>query len=778
MFIKDTLKTPPQKKSTSDKYKEDKKWFKDCVDGYEYQALYYEQELHRKMNVHFRLDEGEVDQEEMAAVFNPMGLSDATFPSAIKNYPIAVPKIDLLVGEESKRRFDWTVRSKNPGSEGSSVSQLVEMFMEIAIDEFKKETTDEKELEQKIKEYARFTKYRFKDINEITANKILNYLSRNYTLPYQFNKGMRYALVGTREVYRVDVEGDEPVAKVCDPRNIFRIKSGDSERIEDSEAIVEITYEPISRIIDTFYDYLSPDEIDKLEAGQWGTNGRADDLLGYKHTYPLVYSNIDFSNGAGFMDIRDFNGTNFKLGLPYDTMGNVRVVRVRWIGRKKIGIVTYFDANGDKDEKVVSEYYKVDAPAGETVKWMWINEAYEGTKIANSIYIKLQPRPVQMRHYNNKSKCFLGYVGSDYGKSLMGRMEPYQYLYNVYMNKLEMLFAKYKGPIYELDISKVPDEWDMEMWMYYADVLGWAVIDPMNEGKKGAAMGKLAGGFNTTGKVMDPRIGDYIQQTIQMLQHIEHQMGNIAGVSEQRQGQIENRETVGGVERSVTQSSHITEKWFLLHDDTKKRVLAALLDTAKYIWSKKKSVKLSYIMDDMSRDFIEFNGEDLASTEQDIFISDSNRDREIRETIKQLAQPYVQNGAGSMIIDLMKTDSISEMSLILKEQEELMQQRQQQAEEQKYKAEEAKRMQELKMKADELEFKYKELEEKMALEYAKLEAMSGQSVSDPTKERQVAAIEKKVDADTQIKQQQLAEQQRHNQAAEEIGKRKINNTGK
>ena len=87
--------------------------------------------------------------------------------------------------------------------------------------------------------------------------------------------------------------------------------------------------------------------------------------------------------------------------------------------------------------------------------------------------------------------------------------------------------------------------------------------------RKGAATGKLAGSFNTTGKVLDPRVGDYIQQTIGMLTYIEKQIGIISGVSEQRQGQVENRETVGGVERSVTQSSHITEKWFLLHEETK-----------------------------------------------------------------------------------------------------------------------------------------------------------------------------------------------------------------
>lgn len=772
MFSKDTLMTPPQKKSTKEKYSDDKQWFKDCMDAYEYQALYYEQEIHRKMIVHFNMDNGEIDQNEMEKVFNPLGLGGNTAPSSIKNFPIVVPKIDLLVGEEAKRRFDWTVRSMNPASESNGTSELFNMFINIAIDEFKKETTDEKELEQKIKEYARFAKYKYKDLNEITATKILTYLVRNYVVPYQFNKGFRNALVAAREIYRIDIEGNEPILKVCDPRNVFLIKKGDSERVEDAEAIIEITYESVGKIIDAFYDEISPEDLESLEKGQWRTGkGNQPGNLGYSHKLPPIFSNLDFGNGPGFTDINDFNNTNFKLGLPYDMQGNVRVVRGRWMGRKKIGIVTFFDENGDEDEKTVSEYYKIDKDAGETVRWIWVNEAYEGVKIADHIYFKLQPRKVQMRNYDNKSKCFLGYVGSDYGKSLMGRMESYQYLYNVYMNKLETLFNKYKGPIYELDISKVPDEWEMDTWLYYAETMGWAVIDPMNEGKKGAAMGKLAGSYNTTGKVLDPRVGDYIQQTIQMLQHIEHQVGSIAGVSEQRQGQIENRETVGGVERSVTQSSHITEKWFFLHDETKKRALAALLDTAKQLWSKNKSKKLSYVMDDMSRDFIEFNAEDFASTEQDIFISNSNHDAKISDLIESLGQSFVQNGMGSILIELMQTNSIAEKNLIMKEQEERIQQQAQMAKEQQSKIAQMQAEQQANEKQAELDFKYKELEMKVELEYAKLEATTGKDMEpDDTKERQVALAEKKAGDDLSLKQQAQAETVRHNQASEQISK--------
>src|SRR6056297_4330884 len=96
-----------------------------------------------------------------------------------------------------------------------------------------------------------------------------------------------------------------------------------------------------------------------------------------------------------------------RYALPYDLEGNVRVIRARWLGRRKIGRLTYFDENGDEQERLVPESYKIDKEAGEQVKWIWINEAYEGTKLGEDIYVKLQPREIQMRHFNNKSKCFL-----------------------------------------------------------------------------------------------------------------------------------------------------------------------------------------------------------------------------------------------------------------------------------------------------------------------------------------------------------------------------------
>ena len=778
------LHFPAQKIPTS---KKTKQWYIDCINGAEVVGLNRNLEEHRKMEVWNNMDNDIIDADEVEEIFNPMQLENAVFPASMKNYPLSVPKIDLLQGEEIKRRFDWNVRAKNLDTYSSYQSTLSDMLMEMLIDELTNEAFSEQEAQQRITRFGKYAAYEWKDKHELTATRVLQYLWREQDLRDNFSKTFRDALVFGKSIFRVDVEGEEPIATRVDPRSVFAVRRGDSERIEDSDIVMEITYEAVGKVIDEFYDYLKPSEIDSIESAHRLTS--QGNSLGYSHQLPPIYSNLDFGNGDGFVDITEFNQSSYKFGLPYDNEGNVRVVRARWLGRRKIGRLTYFDENGDEQERLVPESYKIDKEAGEQVKWIWINEAYEGTKIGEDIYVKMQPREVQMRHFGNKSKCFLGYVGTDFGKSLMARMEPYQYLFNVYMYRLEMVLAKYKGPIYELDVSKVPDDWEIDKWMYYAEALGWAVTDPFNEGKKGASTGKLAGNFNTTGKVLDPNIGSYIQQIVMMLQYIEKMIGDISGVNDQRLGQVDNRETVGGIERAVTQSSHITERWFFVHDEMKKRVMLALLDTAKYAWRKYDSKKLNFVLDDMSRQFIEFNGDDIASTEFDLFITNSSKDMEIRQVLKQLSQAAVQNGASmGIIIDVLRSDSITEMSRkIEREEQERLERDEQQAQlnretqERIAQAEQASKEAEREMQRYEIDTKAETERYKADLQYQKDimttdEELQNQKLDLEQRKHQADTDEER--AKIELEQKQLQETIRHNKATEEISRKsKMSNNG-
>lgn len=766
----------PAQKVTSKERDED--WFHKCVQAAE-KLIYLhnegEVELKRKMQVWYDLDKDIIDENEIERVFNPMQLKDVTFPAAIKNYPLTTPKIDLLQGEEIKRKYDWAIISQNEDAHSVYTQKLRDELITLAVKHAQGEIEDPKEVEKRTSEIIKYYSYEYKELHELTANRILKYLWREQDMQEKFTKGFRDALISSREIYRVDDFGGEPTVLKCDPRNIFALRRGGSQKIEDADIIVEIEYAPIGQLIDEFHSDLTPDQIDDLESGyRTMGSGQTNGILNHINRPPILYTNAGFAPTDVTRPIEEMQPL-YTYGMPYDIKGNARVVRVRWLGRRKLGKLTYFDENGDEQVKLVSEFYKANKTLGETVTWFWVNEALEGTKLGHDIFVRTRVRPLQMRHFDNPSKCFLGYVGTDYTESMMKRMEPFQYLYNIYMRRLDLAIARYHGPIYELDLAKKPDDWDVEQWMYYAEVLGYMVVDSFNEGQKGASMGKLAGGVgNTSGKVLNADIGNYIQQIVMMLGYIESQLGKIAGVTEQRQGQISNRETVGGIERAVQQSSNVTEKWFFIHDQTKRRVLQALLDTAKQIWSTKNSIKLNYIMDDMSRQFISFNGSEFASGEYDIFSSSSTENQEIRELIKSLSHAAVQNGASmSLPIQILKSDSIADMTRKLERDETDRQQREAESQDKQMKSQEQMNQAIIADKEKDRELKYYEIDKKFEAATMNIQEPTEELPEDNTLELQKLDLDRnKVSQDSDIKRAQLAETKRHNLEQEKISKMK------
>ena len=660
---------PAQKMSSKQKNED---WFKRCVDAGE-SMLYYRNGLNREKQLeierNYNIYDGIAIPEDMEKVFNPMDIEGITFPSEAKNYPICAPKIDLLIGEEYLRKDNWIIRSINESAISSKQEYQQKMLMDMVQEYVKSESFDEESAQKEIQKLGKYLKYTWKDMAELTASRLLHYTYKEQNLKKKFNEGMQDLLISSREIYRIDEAANELIVEKVDPRNLHMMGLSKNFRVEDSDIIIHIQYLPIGKVVDEFHEYLSSEDIAFLEGGIADKQGNS--VLNYSYVNPRMYYPLSVSEQDPRMIEVDNGYTNYGFVGPFDSRGNVRVVRLRWRGRRKLGKVTYIDDHGDSQEKWVSEYYKIDKSMGETVKWIWVNEAYEGTKLAGKIYVKMQPRKVQIRGLNNKSKCDLGFIGTDCGVSMMSRMAPFQFAYNIYMRRLELLVARFGGPIIELDTSKIPDDWDLDKWMYYLHILGYMVVDPFNEGKKGAAQGKLAGNMTaTSNRAISPEIGQFIQQNIAMLNYIENQLGAIAGVSKQREGEVDNRETKGGVERAVTQSSHITEKWFTVHEDTKRRVLQACVDMAKQIY-KGKNLKADFILDDTSRMMLDINGDDLANADLDLFVNSSSDDMKIRQSLEGLAQAFAQNGSSaSTLLNVLKSESIAEMTHILEEDEE------------------------------------------------------------------------------------------------------------
>ena len=703
-------------------HRKTKKWRKQIVDWADSKTFFNyspvrNSVIHKKIN--YDLLNGKLHMQDLEMVINPENQSAGFIPDKIQHYPIMNSKLNVLRGEESKRVFDFRVIITNPNSiseiENAKKEELLQRLQQMMANSAQSEEEFNQELE-KLNDY--FT-YEWQDYREIRANALLNHYVKEYNMPLLFNNGFMDAMTVGEEIYQCDIVGGEPVIMKVDPLKIRIFKSGYSNKIEDADMIILEDYWSPGQIIDTFYDVLTQKDIEYIEKAPY-TLGQAsadsmdniDDRAGFVNNY-MIGDEITSQEGFFWDPLGTADGVNSSL-LPFDMIGNIRVLRVYWKSRRRIKKVKSYDPEtGEEMFNFYPETYVINKDNGEEEQILYINEAWEATKIGEKIYVNMRPKVVQYNKLSSPSRCHFGIVGSIYNLngnrpfSLVDMMKNYNYLYDVVHDRLNKFMAKNWGKILRLDIAKIPKGWDIEKWMYYAKANGLAVEDSFREGNIGAATGKLAGAMNNASSgIIDAEFGNSIQSQINLLEFIKMEMSDVAGISRQREGQISNRETVGGVERATLQSSHITEYLFIQHDDVKKRALECFLETAK-IALKGRSKKFQYILSDSSMRVMDIDGDEFAESDYGLLVDNGQGTQELSQKLDMLAQAALQNQtlSFSTIMKLYNSSSLAEKQRIVENDERKIQERNAQAQQQQLEVQqqEAQMKQEAEMAKMELE---------------------------------------------------------------------------
>ena len=703
-------------------HRKTKKWRKQIVDWADSKTFFNyspvrNSVIHKKIN--YDLLNGKLHMQDLEMVINPENQSAGFIPDKIQHYPIMNSKLNVLRGEESKRVFDFRVIITNPNSiseiENAKKEELLQRLQQMMANSAQSEEEFNQELE-KLNDY--FT-YEWQDYREIRANALLNHYVKEYNMPLLFNNGFMDAMTVGEEIYQCDIVGGEPVIMKVDPLKIRIFKSGYSNKIEDADMIILEDYWSPGQIIDTFYDVLTQKDIEYIEKAPY-TLGQAsadsmdniDDRAGFVNNY-MIGDEITSQEGFFWDPLGTADGVNSSL-LPFDMVGNIRVLRVYWKSRRRIKKVKSYDPEtGEEIFNFYPETYVIDKDNGEEEQILYINEAWEATKIGEKIYVNMRPKVVQYNKLSSPSRCHFGIVGSIYNLngnrpfSLVDMMKNYNYLYDVVHDRLNKFMAKNWGKILRLDIAKIPKGWNIEKWMYYAKANGLAVEDSFREGNIGAATGKLAGAMNNASSgIIDAEFGNSIQSQINLLEFIKMEMSDVAGISRQREGQISNRETVGGVERATLQSSHITEYLFIQHDDVKKRALECFLETAK-IALKGRSKKFQYILSDSSMRVMDIDGDEFAESDYGLLVDNGQGTQELSQKLDMLAQAALQNQtlSFSTIMKLYNSSSLAEKQRIVENDERKIQERNAQAQQQQLEVQqqEAQMKQEAEMAKMELE---------------------------------------------------------------------------
>lgn len=671
---------PAQKKLLSEKTP---KWGEECIEA-ALTITYGDTSKIRKTRyakqLNYDLINGIIDEADIERAFNPMGIKGVQFPAKIQNYPIEITKFNVLKGEEGKRRFDFKLRSVNPDAISQKQFMMREQIFGLISEEVTGSGYNEEQVARRLKQLQHYHQYEMQDYGEVMGQRVLDYFWYTQKLKDIFSDSFYDVLVGAEEIFGVEITHGEPVVSKRNILNISTFGMGDSVKVEDSEMIIDSGFVPIGKVIDDYWDVLTPAEIDELETGTRENRYGANIVF----SGPIDKDQPDMVGlGATQLITVDGVAANY-FGGNFDQDGNIFVAKVVWKSRRKIGKLTYYDPNGDEQETIVDENFPMDQfeNLGWKIDWRWINEWWQGHKIGGNMFKRIEPLPRIGSKFSNPSICLPPYIGTIYSigggqsVSLMDRVKPYKYLYNVYMRRTELASARNKGVIAELDLAEIPDGWDEELVMMYAEANGYMVTDSFKEGKKGLAQGKLIGTVKQrNSNVMNLNSADVIRANLELARYVKNELGEIAGITPQREGQIDNRETFGGVERSVTQSSHITEEWFRVHDNTKLRVLECLLETAKYAWKNATGdnvKKLQYVDDGMITHLFEVDGRKFAETEYGYYVSNGQNDAELISAIKSLAQAALQNDKATFkdLFTIYRDTSVAGMIRKLEDSEE------------------------------------------------------------------------------------------------------------
>ena len=676
-----------------------KNWRKQCVDFAD-SKLHFNYNLIRNSVIHQKINydlvAGKLHMQDLELICNPDNLKADFIPNKIQHYPIINAKLNVLKGEEIKRDFNYKVIVTNPNAiseiEENKKKEMFQKLQELVQDS----SISEEEFQAGIQEVQKYYTYEWQDFKEIRGNCTLKHYSKECDFPEIFNNGFMDGMIIGEEIYQCDIVGGEPTLERLNPLKVRVFKSGYSNRIEDADMIILEDYWSPGKVIDRYYDSLSAKDIQYLENyPQHFSQGAVDNMDNIDERFGFVNYNMltdVIGDSTMFFDpFGEYTDSTSNDLLPFDLNGNVRVIRVYWKSRRKIKKVKFYDPEtGDEDFTFMPENYILDDAKGEEEETFWINQAWEGTKIGQDIYINMRPRIIQYNRLSNPSRCHFGIVGGIYNLnddrpySLVDMMKPFNYLYDIIHDRLNKLMARNWGKMTRLDLSKKPKGWKMEKWLYYAKTMGLFVENSFNEGEIGRATGVLAGAMNSnTQGVIDADFGNNIQQYINLLEYIKAEMSEVAGISKQREGQISNRETVGGVERATLQSSHITEWLFTTHDSIRRRVLEVFLETAKIAFKGRKK-KFQYILPDYATKMIDIDGDEFAECDYGIVVDSSNDVQNLNQKIEGLAQAALQNQAldFSTIMKLYTSASLAEKQRMVEDSEQRKQQEMQQQQQQ------------------------------------------------------------------------------------------------
>ncbi len=657
-------------------------------------------------------------------------------------------------------------------AEANLVMKMIEMGMDPGSEEAQQQLSPEGL--KSLPEIEDFFSKDYRSMVEEWASHQLAVDEERFHMQELEERGFRDMLISDREFWHFRMLEDDYDVELWNPVLTFYQKSPDQRYISDSNYVGKMDLMTVSDVIDRYGYLMDEKQLKSLQkiyparSAQYQVNGYQNDGAYYDATrshewntnmpglaYRQYTSNYWNNPGVGG-DILSEILDNSEDMTPLDEGNLMRVSTIYWKTQRRVGHLTKIELNGSVTQEIIDETFKITEKAvydtsifknrtkenllqGEHIDWIWINEVWGGVKVGpnlpamwrstmgdniNPIYVGINRTkpgrlPFQFKGNNTLYGCKLpveGRVFSDRNTrstSLVDLMKAYQVGYNMVNNQIADILIDELGTVIMFDQNALPRHSMGEDWGKNNYSKAWVAMKdfqmlPLDTSITNTENATNFNHYQTLNMEQTSRL----MSRIQLANYFKQQCFDAIGVNPQRLGGAVSAQTATGVVQAMQQSYAQTEMYFVQHSDQlMPRVHQMRTDLAQYYYSTNPSVRLSYISSEAEKVNFTINGTDLLLRDFNIFATTKTNHRAILENLKQMA--LTNNTTGASIFELgniVKADSIAEVTDILKDSENRQQmqrqqdmQQQQQMQQQQIEAKQQEEQMKLQVEIDENE---------------------------------------------------------------------------
>jgi hypothetical protein len=638
--------------------------------------------------------------------------------------------------EQKRSMIEQTLLAQ---AQQKQMAKMMEMGLDPQGEEAQQEMSPEKL--KTLPEIEQFFKKDYRSMVEEWATHQMKVDEERFKMQELEEMGFRDMLITDREFWHFDMKENDYELELWNPLLTFYHKSPDVRYISQGNWVGKLDMMSISDVVDKFGWMMTEKQLEALEAiyparsAGYAIQGMQNDGSYYDPTRShewntqmpsLAYRQFTslYDAGSQFGDIVQWILSDSEDLQDFGKSYMLRVSTIYWKSQRKVGHLTKITSDGNLIQDIISEEYRVtDKPEydtsvykqktkdnlsfGEHIDWIWINEVWGGTKIGpnrpafwgmnnpggiNPIYLGLNGGkpgrvPFQFKGDTTVYGCKLPVEGAVFGDrntrsvSLVDLMKPFQIGYNIVNNQISDILVDELGTVIMLDQNALPRHSLGEDWGKNNLAKAYVAMKNFQMLPLDTSITNTENALNFQHyQVLNLEQTQRLMSRIQLGTYFKNQAFEVIGLNPQRMGQqIAQQQTATGVEQAMNASYAQTEQYFIQHSDNlMPRVHAMRTDLAQYYHSKSPSLRLQYITGNDEKVNFQMNGTDLLLRDMNIFCNTKTNARAIMEQLKQLA--LNNNTTGASIYDLgnvIKAESIGELTGVLKAAEEKVQQQKQ-----------------------------------------------------------------------------------------------------